>query len=109
MKILLGALIIIFQNTCPDIDVNKPDWTCVNYTQAAQSQETIRQIRLAKKHTGFKKPITIISIDPIRKGKGINKIWKYGAWQRGNKIYFAAMPGCRNARIELERIFRRLA
>lgn len=107
MKLILGALIVIFQNACPDYT---NDWTCLNYTQAAQSFETIQQIKLARKKTGFKRKMTIVSIDPIRRGKNPEKdmTWEYGAWERKGKIYFAAMSGCPNARVQLERLFRRL-
>jgi hypothetical protein len=95
---------IIFKNYCKDIDPVKPDWTCLNESQAAQTKETIEQIKLARKNTNYKRG-KIISVDPMRYSRGV---WEYGAWYNKGKIYFAAMPGCPNARWELEQLFLKL-
>lgn len=95
---------IIFKNFCEDIDPVKPDWTCLDESGGAQTDETIAQVKLARKNTNYKRG-KIISVDPMRPSR---HIWEYGAWYNKGKIYFSAMPGCPNARWELEQIFLKL-
>jgi len=99
------VLRINYMNKCADIDPAAPDWSCLNRTQAAQRPETRAQILEAIKKAKYKKNLTIYSIDPIRPRRGE---WEFGAWKRGKYIFFAAMPGCPNARVELTRLLRRL-
>jgi hypothetical protein len=99
------VLKINYMNKCADIDPAAPDWTCLNRTQAAQRPETREQIIEALKKAKYKKNITIYSIDPLRPRRGE---WVFGAWKRGKYVFFAAMPGCPNARVELTRLLRRL-
>lgn len=79
-------------------------WTCLNETQAAQHAETLQQVATAVKNTRFRKNITIYSIDPIYVPK--EEAWYFGAWFYKRKYWFAAMPGCPNARRVLEKILR---
>jgi len=99
------VLRINYMNKCADIDPAAPDWKCLNRTQAAQRPETRAQILEAIKKAKYKKNLTIYSIDPIQPRRGE---WQFGAWKRGKYIFFAAMPGCPNARVELTRLLRRL-
>lgn len=96
---------IKYMNKCADINPVAPDWKCLNRTQAAQRPETRAQIIEAIRKAKFKKNLTIYSIDPIQPKKGE---WEFGAWKRGKYVFFAAMPGCPNARVELTRLLRRL-
>jgi hypothetical protein len=96
-----GKVKIVFKNKCPDLVAD--DWSCLNRTQAAQTAETIEQVLEAVKNTKYKGRLTIHSIDPKRPSRGV---WEFGAWKKGSKIAFAAMPGCPNAREELEQILR---
>lgn len=108
-----GRLTVIYQNKCKDVVNN--DYACINSTQASQTPETLKQIKAALKNTGYKKKITIYSIDPIMRGKytgdfdNDNVSYTFGAWVRKGKVYFAAMNECPNARWELERVLRKLA
>lgn len=117
------VLRINYMNKCADIDpvalataeaMSDPKqryaevtklWKCLNGTQAAQRPETREQIIEAITKAKYKKDITIYSIDPLRPNKDA---WVFGAWKRGKYIFFSAMPGCPNARVELTRLLRRL-
>jgi len=99
------VLRINYMNKCADIDPTNPDWSCLNRTQAAQRPETRAQIIEAMQKARYRKNLTIYSIDPIQPRRGE---WQFGAWKRGKYIFFAAMPDCPNARVELTRLLRRL-
>lgn len=109
----LNNAVVVWQNKCAD--VTNGDWSCINSTQAAQTPETLKQIKTALKNTGYKKKITIYSIDPIMRGKYTGDFdndkvsYTFGAWVRRGKVYFAAMNECPNARWELERELKKLA
>lgn len=96
---------IEYLNKCADINPAAPDWKCLNRTQAAQRPETKAQVIEAIRKSRFKKNITIYSIDPLRPNKDE---WVFGAWKRGKYVFFAAMPDCPNARVDLTRLLRRL-
>ena len=91
---------IVFLNKCADVDINNPDWRCLNKTQAAQSLEVKKQVNQACKR---KHCPTIYSIDPKRNRGGD---YLFGAWRTNGRVYFAAMPGCPNGRKALERLLR---
>lgn len=93
---------VTFQNKCEDIDPAKPDWTCLNLSQGCQRAETLAQVAKAIRNTKYKKHITIYSIDPKRRGGD----YLFGAWKVRGKVYFACMPGCVNAKRDLERLLR---
>ena len=91
-----------FENKCPDFS---GDWACLNETQAAQKPEILSQVWRAVRHAKIKKPLVIYSVDPIRDSLGN---YYFGAHIDNGKIYFRAMPGCPNARRDLERLLRKL-
>ena len=92
---------VIYQNKCNVFS----GWDCFNETQGATVQETLSQVLLAVKNTKYKKNLVVYSIDPKR--PKANE-WEYGAWFKRGRIYFSAMPGCPNARWDLERLLRRM-
>jgi hypothetical protein len=99
---------IIYLNKC----VDESTWDCLNLTQAAKRAETRQQVNQACR--GKKCP-TIYSVDPRTSPKNCNPDlyvgdceWNFGAWKKNGRIEFAAMPGCPNARWELEKLLRRL-
>jgi len=100
------SLHVVFLNQCPDYT---DSWDCLNFTQASQRGETLQQV--ARACRGIKCP-TIYSVDPKRKGTNPDAlygdmVYTFGAWKKHGKIYFANMPGCPNARWELEKLLRR--
>ena len=93
---------VVFKNHCGPV-VND-DWTCTNKYQNASQEQVFKQVAKALKNVGYKKHITIYSIDPKRPDRDA---WLYGAWIVKSKVYFAADPGgCPNARKQLERVLR---
>lgn len=117
---------LIFLNECPDVPPEgfiKPTtpeewlarrklWECHNRTQASQRQETFEKVWAASYNTKLKKPTTICSVDPkIKYENGEAAEWRFGAWKskrKGCDIDYADMPGCPNARRDLERLLRRM-
>jgi len=112
-------LTVIWKNKCPDLppeaflpatnlaewDALTVLWSCHNRSQGAQTSETLRQIKLAIKNTGFKKKITVYSIDPYC----TKDYCDYGAKVIKGKLYYAAdVNGCAPARRTLERKLRKL-
>lgn len=127
-----SAQSIIFKNACPDLapgDVYRPGmnaeeylalserWSCLNATQASQSPEVKRKVRVAFRNVGIKEGPAICSIDPRIGPRGCSLdlydgdcVWTFGAWKSktpGCGIDFADEPGCPNARWKLERELRR--
>lgn len=119
---------IVFKNKCPDINqaeltfvesIQDPKlkqselsrlYSCLNKSQACQSDEVKAQVKKACK--GIKCQ-TVYSIDPIRTGKwkeGLeidqqrNLSYQMGAWKKNGKIQFACNPGCPSAWQELRRL-----
>lgn len=88
---------IVYHNKCLDSDL-----ACLNITQAATKPETRRQVNQACR--GKKCPV-IHSVDPWRPDR---ETWEFGAWRRKGKVYFSAMPGCPNARRDLESLLRKM-
>lgn len=112
-------LTVIWKNKCPDLppeaflpvateaewEARHQLWLCHNQSQGAQTYETLRQIKLAIKNTGFKKKVTVYSIDPYC----TKDYCDYGAKVKKGKLYYAAdVNGCAPARRTLERELRKL-
>lgn len=114
-----GKLTVIWGNRCKDVppeaffavtteaewEARHQLWLCHNQSQGAQTYETLRQIKLAIKNTGFKKKITVYSVDPYC----TKDYCDYGAKIVKGKLYYAAdVNGCAPARRTLERELRRI-
>jgi len=96
---------IVYLNKCADINPVAPDWTCLNETQAAQHGETLYQVAMAVKNARFTKDLVIYSIDPIYVPE--EEAYHFGVRVLRGRLYFAAMPGCYQARVSLQRELKR--
>lgn len=81
------------------------DWDCYDRTQAAKIPEILEQVDTAVRNTKYTKRLIIYSIDPIIDRHGD---YNFGVRVFKHKIFYAAMPGCPNARRSLERLLRRM-
>lgn len=124
-----APVLLIFKNECEDLPpeafitaTNLAEWEaltlmweCHNRTQASQKQEIYEKVHTAAYNVKLKKRVTIVSIDPIMKGKYTGDFYNddvsytYGAWKIGrNAFAYADMPGCGNARKVLQKLLRRI-